>query len=110
MKKKPNSIYVSGPITNTANHVKEFKEAVEYLKQQGRKPLDPLQIKPSQEMLSQSAEWAYYMKAAIKMLMEADGIYMLDGWEGSRGARIEHLLAQELNIPVYYASEDHKYV
>jgi nucleoside 2-deoxyribosyltransferase len=110
MKKMRNSIYVSGPITNTANHVKEFKTAVEYLKDQGGKPLDPLQIKPSHKVLSESEEWNYYMKEAIKMLMEADSIYMLDGWEGSRGARIEHLLAQELNIPVYYASEDHKYV
>ena len=54
--------------------------------------------------------WVYYMKKALALLVESDCIYMLDGWEKSKGARLEFWIATELNIPVHYAHEDHKYV
>jgi len=106
----PHKVYVSGPITNTPNHIKEFREAVEFLKYDGHKVLDPLTITPSKVILSEDKEWVYYMKESIKLLMDADAIYMLDGWQQSKGATVEHDLAEKLSIPIYYASEDHKYV
>jgi nucleoside 2-deoxyribosyltransferase len=111
MKKQlPVNVYVSGPISETPNHLKLFREAVDFLKERGHKPLDPLNIKPSKEILSPEQEWVYYMKESVKLLVEADAVYMLDGWEDSRGAKVEHDLAKKLDIPIYYASEDHKYV
>jgi len=111
MKKRlPANVYVSGPISESPDHIKLFNEAVDFLKDRGHKPLDPLSIKPSREFLPPRKEWVYYMKESVKMLMNADAIYMLDGWEGSQGATVEHDLAEKLDIPIYYASEDHKYV
>lgn len=40
-----------------------------------------------------SWEWADWMRAAIKLQMEADVVHMLPGWRKSRGARIERRLA-----------------
>jgi hypothetical protein len=33
-------------------------------------------------------------------LMHCQGIYMLDGWQHSRGARIEHYVADTLGLAV----------
>jgi len=45
------------------------------------------------------------MRIAIKLLMDADAIYMCQGWENSQGARIEHSLAQNLELPVIPTKE-----
>ena len=103
-------IYVSGPISNSPNHINEFNSAVRFLQNDGHTVLNPLDIKVPSIILSDRAEWVYYMKEAIKMLMDAECIYMLEGWEGSEVARVEHNLATELDIPVHYEGNDHKYV
>ena len=37
--------------------------------------------------------WQHWMRAALKMQMDADVVHMLPGWRKSRGARIERRLA-----------------
>ncbi|WP_432704347.1 DUF4406 domain-containing protein [Escherichia coli] len=41
-----------------------------------------------------------YMSICIPMLMCADVIYLLEGWEDSAGARAEYAMALKLNIDV----------
>ncbi|MBN1511866.1 MAG: DUF4406 domain-containing protein, partial [Phycisphaerae bacterium] len=36
----------------------------------------------------------------VKLLIECDAVAMLSGWEDSRGAKLEYLLARELALPV----------
>ncbi|WP_096842803.1 DUF4406 domain-containing protein [Escherichia coli] len=45
-----------------------------------------------------------YMSICIPMLMCADAIYLLDGWEESAGAWAEYAMALKLNMPVSYPS------
>lgn len=40
------------------------------------------------------------MKADIKLLMDCDAIYLLKGWEDSKGARIEKELAESLGYRI----------
>lgn len=44
--------------------------------------------------------WIDYMRAALRDISECDGLALLNGWEKSRGARIEHDLAVSLGMPV----------
>jgi hypothetical protein len=41
-----------------------------------------------------------YIRADVKALAECDAVAMLSGWQESRGARLEYLLARELSMPV----------
>lgn len=41
-----------------------------------------------------------YLAESIRMLDEADEIWMLPGWEDARGCRIERACAEEYGIPV----------
>jgi hypothetical protein len=38
----------------------------------------------------------------IRQLMTCDAIYMLKGWEKSKGASLEHHIAKELGLEIYY--------
>lgn len=49
--------------------------------------------------------WGECMRVAIKQLCDSDVIVMLDGWEDSRGARIEIRMAGDRGIPVFFAEE-----
>ena len=41
-----------------------------------------------------------YLAESIRMLDEADEIWMLSGWENARGCRIERACAEAYGIPV----------
>jgi hypothetical protein len=47
-------------------------------------------------------EWAWQMGACLMMLLRCDAIYMLRDWRQSKGARIEHAVAVELEIERIY--------
>lgn len=46
-----------------------------------------------------------YLKGGLAFLEKCDAIFMLKGWEGSIGAKLELELAVELNKEVYYEKD-----
>lgn len=56
-------------------------------------------LRPTEE------QWREFMARDLGIILRAriDRLYMLPGWTHSRGARLEVLVAQFLNIPVYNA-------
>jgi hypothetical protein len=48
------------------------------------------------------APWHECMRYCVSRLAQCDGIALLQGWENSRGARLELDLADKLKIPVVY--------
>lgn len=90
-------IYISGPMTGYPDfNRKAFMEAEKHLLESGAEVLNPARVE-----LPMDASWVDYMKQDITMLMEADAIYMLEGWERSKGARIELNLACDLAMTVH---------
>lgn len=47
-------------------------------------------------------KWEDYMKKAIRKMMEADALFVLEGYETSRGANIEIKLAKQLGMEVFF--------
>lgn len=92
-------VYISGMITGLSLDVarKRFEDAETILKKKGYTTVNPFN-----NGLDASAEWDAHMKVDIKMLLDCDCIYMLDGWENSRGAMTEHYIAQTLGMGVVY--------
>ena len=41
------------------------------------------------------------MRMSLRQIAACDCLYMLPGWRGSRGARIEHGLALDLGLEVH---------
>ena len=47
-----------------------------------------------------SKPWDWYMRRAIRMLLECDAVAVLPGWHESRGARLEVSIALALGMRV----------
>lgn len=86
-------VYISGPITGLPYEEveKAFNEAETRLKEQGYEVVNPLN-----NGLPRESTWNEHMRADIKLLLDCDVIYMLNGWEYSKGASLEYDLAIDL--------------
>lgn len=90
-------VYISGPITGLPYEEveKAFNEAETRLKEQGYEVVNPLN-----NGLPRESTWNDHMRADLKLLLDCDAIYMLDGWTNSKGAEIEFNLAFDLRINI----------
>ena len=87
-------VYISGPITGVEfGNRFAFMAASCGLELCGYEAVDPSDVK-----LDDEASWSDYMRADLKLLLDCDYIYLLEGWEDSKGARLEHELAERLGI------------
>lgn len=87
-------VYISGPITGI-----DFGNRFAFMAARCGLELCGYEVvDPSEVQLSDAATWADYMKADLKLLLDCDYIYMLEGWENSKGARLERELAENLGI------------
>ena len=101
-------IYISGPISNDPYHRVAFDKAETYLNYLGYDTVNPLDI-PEGNFEGPDKDiklWNYFMRKSIELLVNCDQIYMLEKWEDSRGAKIEHQLATDLSMPRMYEEED----
>lgn len=60
------------------------------------------------ELLPREASRLWWLGRAIQMLEDVDVIYMCNGWEESKGCRIERSVAIEYNISIHYQGEKRK--
>ena len=92
-------IYISGPITGKEDYNRvEFNKATEYLQSKGHKVVTPFDVTCPREEYT----WEDYMKLDIGEMLTCDAVYLLNGWEESKGAKIEKRLAEEVGLAVYY--------
>jgi hypothetical protein len=53
-------------------------------------------------------EWSDYMRLCIARLCTADCVYFLKDWQKSKGASLEHHIADSLDIPCVESAEELK--
>jgi hypothetical protein len=46
--------------------------------------------------------WECYLKYDIKAMLTCEGIYLIPGWEGSPGARLELFVAAQTGLKIYF--------
>lgn len=85
-------LYIAGPMTGLPKYnYPAFHAAEAQLKAAGYETLNPATN-------GEQDSWDGYMRAAIAQVVQADGIAYLPGAYGSRGARLELHLAEELRM------------
>ena len=99
--RKTNTVYLSGPMTGLPdNNFPTFNAAASGLRMLGYNVVNPAELDTKVEGLGTDQAWRQYMRADIKYLLDCDAIVMLPGWNESRVATLEHLIAQGLQMPV----------
>lgn len=93
-------VYISGAISGVKDYEKEFSKAEEDLKAKGYETVNPCTLPHDHDK-----SYAAFMKEDIKELLKCDAIYMLDGWEDSRGASTEHSIAMVCGLRIYYSKD-----
>lgn len=93
-------VFVSGPVSGVEGlNAEAFRAARDALEAMGCTVLVPHDFVPAH------ADWQTAMRRTVETLMRADVVACLDGWESSRGARIEVGIANDLGIPALSMAE-----
>ena len=93
-------IYLSGPMTGIADfNYPKFGERAAAWRKAGWTVENPAEHFGGSMIEARSA----YMRADIADLLNVDAIGLLAGWEGSKGARLEVMIAAELGLAFFDA-------
>lgn len=100
-------VYISGPIDSENIETgqrwdieaqkKHFAKVEHTLRAQGYRPVNPFK-----NGLPEGTHWRKHMRRDIQMLSKCDMIYMLHGWEYSKGCRLELDVATTFGMMVRY--------
>ena len=95
-------IYISGKISGTdlTETRARFAAVAKAMKRLGVEPVNPLE-----NGLSEHDTWETHIAKDIAYMLQCKAIYMLQGWQDSKGARIEHYIATQIGIPITYEIE-----
>ena len=97
------TIYVSGGMSNLPEYnYPAFHSVAADLKRLGWRVVNPAEFFNGDTTLDKEV----YMRRDIAELLEVDAIYMMKGWENSRGARLEHDIASQIGIKIFYQGLD----
>ncbi len=92
-------VYISGAIAHydIFERKQAFEDAANEIRNTGLQPVNPFD-----NGIAEDAHWREHMKADIKLLLDCDYIYMLKGWELSKGAKLELDVASSCGIKVLF--------
>jgi len=89
-------IYIAGPMTGLPElNFPAFHAAAAHLRALGHDAVNPAEIN-----LDPTAGWVTCMRQDLAQLVTCDAIFLLDGHQNSRGARLELHVARELGLMV----------
>lgn len=94
-------VYVAGPMSGLPLHnYPAFNATTDRLRAAG---IDA--VNPAENGLPDTAEWDEHMRADIAQLVTCDAIVLLPGWEWSKGATLEHHIANALGLRIFQTVE-----
>lgn len=98
-------IYISLPISGRdENEVRQHADLIKAsLSRAGHEPVNPFEI-----YCGSKPTYADYLCADLRALADCDAIFLCNGWQFSRGCRIERTFAEEFGLHVMYENGGEK--
>jgi hypothetical protein len=99
--------YIAGPMTGYP----EFNFPAFYAKAAEERAKGHVVINPA-ELDDQAEEglglpWDFYLRRDLKVIADCNRIVLLPGWTRSKGAQLEHTIAQALGFQIVYPPVDY---
>jgi nucleoside 2-deoxyribosyltransferase len=89
------TIYLSGPMSGYPDHnFPAFHAAAAVLRRAGFSVINPADFG-----VKEGESWRKCLERDLMVLFHCDTVVTLDGWEESKGAKLEVYVARELGIP-----------
>ena len=99
--KNKNLIFISGPIKGIKDYKDKFNEAEKYLQNNGFvNIINPAKV--AEALPVDAIKYEDFLKIDLQMLNACSMIYMLKGWDNSKGAGKEHEYAINHGIDIIY--------
>ena len=109
---KHQKVYISGPMTSSdseeqARNVQAFHDCATLLRASGCRPVNPANVfacrcpriyRLLERVLGEDGAYRTVLVYDLWLLSRSDSICMIDGWQESRGAKIEEGFAFRLGI------------
>jgi hypothetical protein len=95
-------MYISGKISDNANAEEDFKRGVMWAKGKGYHAINPYTIGME---LAETFTHEEFMKIDFQLIEICDAIYMLRGWQNSKGAVMELQHAIAFDKSIFYEEE-----
>lgn len=109
-------VYLSGPISGIPDAAHRFQEAADALDPQWFEAVNPFNVAPLSHPGVECGRGyhpgdnehghtssACYMRTDLMALLSCDSIRMLPGWEDSRGAQVELMVAKACGMGITYS-------
>jgi hypothetical protein len=91
-------VYLSGRVTGNENYKEDFACAEHFLKQTGYIVINPAEL----DEIAEGLTYEQYMQICYRLVDVADIIFMVSGWQKSKGANAELSYAKSLGKEVKY--------
>lgn len=90
-------IYISGPVTGLPFEEAKaaFDKAAERIR--NKHGIGVVVVNPM-DFCGQGEDWSWAMRKCIERMMDCQYIHMLPGYERSKGARLELMIAEQLGF------------
>lgn len=92
-------VFISGPVTGTDDYMERFARAERFLCAQGYMAVNPVKVGAQ---LPEGTTHEERMKISMAMLDMCGAVFMLEGWQGSKGCGIEFEYACEHGITIAF--------
>ncbi len=92
-------VYISGKITNNKNYEEDFRKGEEWLKLNDYTPINPCKLSTA---LPNTLTYEQYMQIDYKLIDICEAIFMLEGWQKSKGACAELAYAKSIGKVILY--------
>ncbi len=96
---KAKIVYLSGRISDNPNYKSDFASAEHFLNQMRYIVVNPARL---DEISNKPLTYQEYMKICYRLIDISDMIFMVSGWQNSKGANAELTYAKSLGKKVMY--------
>lgn len=93
-------LYIAGPISGIPDGNRPaFAKAALELEESGYTVVNPATLEV------EGWTWAQYLRHDLPLMLKCEGVALLPGWQDSKGASLEYLVASDLGMPIRTVDE-----